>query len=258
MARISRKQVRLITAIVLFIGMVIVLLAPYTTGIPLHEWLGFLILIPWFIHMIVDWKWIVSTTRTFFKKGTGRSKFNYVLDWLLFFLLTVMIVSGVLISEAALPTIGIHIDVDPFWFVMHTIASRFFMMLLGVHMAMHLIWIFLALKRSSAGMVDQELNSEPTISRKRGSFSHHAIRPILIIGLAAGMIAIVVLPLGLTDWAQEIRPAGIEASEEARARPMGIETTLIDLYWGGIIMGIPALITLSVLGLFRLFKLMRK
>jgi len=258
MVRISRKQVRLFTAIVLFVSMVIVLLAPYTTGIPLHEWLGFLILIPWLIHLIVDWKWIVSTTRTFFKRGAGRSKFNYVLDWVLFFLLTVMIVSGVLISEAALPAIGIHINVDPFWFVIHTIASRFFMMLLGVHLALHLVWIMGAIKSSSARTVDQELDGDPNISEKRGLFFNHMIRPILIIGLAAGAVAIAVLPLGLTDWAQELRPAGIQASEEARARPMGIETTLIDLYWGGIIMGIPALITLSVLGFFRLFKFMKK
>jgi len=47
-------------------------------------------------------------------------------------------------------------------------------------------------------------------------------------------------------------------SEEARARPKGIETTLTDLYWGDLIMGIPALITLRVLGIGKTFKRFKK
>ncbi|WP_442506141.1 DUF4405 domain-containing protein [Novipirellula sp. SH528] len=133
-------QVRAWLDLCMFIGMVLIL-APQATGIAVHEWASFLIIIPFFLHLIFAWKWIVNTTRRFLKRIPGDARFNYVLDWLLFFLFVTASFSGVVISEAALPTLGIHVTIDPFWSAIHDISANLLMLVIGIHLAMHWRWI---------------------------------------------------------------------------------------------------------------------
>ncbi|MFG0266335.1 MAG: DUF4405 domain-containing protein [Rhodopirellula sp. JB055] len=142
----SGTQARVWLDLCLFIGMVLVL-APQATGIAVHEWASFLILIPFFLHLIFAWKWIVNTTRRFFKRIPGDSRFNYGLDWLLFFLFVVATFSGVVISEAALPALGIHLNIDPFWSTIHDISANLLMLVIGIHLAMHWNWIAVNVKK---------------------------------------------------------------------------------------------------------------
>ena len=83
----------------------------------------------------------------FFKKQPGKTRFNYIWDALLFILGTVVFFSGVLVSEAALPFLGLPIEIDPFWSSMHDLTSNLFLVLLGVHLAMHWKWFLDALNR---------------------------------------------------------------------------------------------------------------
>ncbi len=138
--KISSTQIRVWVNLVFFIVMVIVL-APQATGIPIHEWASFLIIIPLFIHLIMDWKWIVNVTKRLFKKVPAETRFNYILDWLLFFLFVVATFTGVLISEAALPALGINMVIDPFWSSLHDMSANLMTIVLGVHLAMHWKWI---------------------------------------------------------------------------------------------------------------------
>ncbi|MFK7803499.1 MAG: hypothetical protein AB8G95_17825, partial [Anaerolineae bacterium] len=54
----SSTKIRAWVNLVFFIIMVLVL-APQATGIPIHEWISFVVIVPLFIHLIMDWKWIV-------------------------------------------------------------------------------------------------------------------------------------------------------------------------------------------------------
>ena len=136
----SATKARVWIDIVLFIGMVLVL-APQATGISIHEWASFLIIIPFFLHLILSWKWTVSITKRFFKRNTGETRFNYVLDWLLFVLFVTAMFTGVVISESALPALGIHMVVPPFWSGLHDASANLMMVVIGIHLAMHWRWI---------------------------------------------------------------------------------------------------------------------
>ena len=142
----SSTQVRLWIDVVFFIGMVLVL-APQATGIVIHEWASFLIIIPFFLHLILDWKWIVNTTKRLFSRVKGEVRFNYVLDWLLFFLFVTATFTGVVISEAALPALGFEITIDPFWSSLHDISANLLMVIIGIHLAMHWKWIVTNVKK---------------------------------------------------------------------------------------------------------------
>jgi hypothetical protein len=125
----------------------LLVLAPQATGIPVHEWASFLIIIPFFLHLILDWKWIVNITKRLFKRVKGETRFNYVLDWLLFVLFVMATFTGVVISEAALPTLGIPIAIDQFWSSMHDISANLLMVVIGIHLAMHWKWIVTNVKK---------------------------------------------------------------------------------------------------------------
>ena len=142
----SSTQIRVWVNLVFFIIMVLVL-APQATGIAIHELVSFVVIIPLFIHLIMDWKWIVNITKRLFKKVTAETRFNYILDWLLFFLFVVATFSGVLISEEALPAFGINIVIDPFWVELHEMSANLMTIVLGVHLAMHWKWIVTNVKK---------------------------------------------------------------------------------------------------------------
>ena len=142
----SHTQIRVWVDLVFFIGMILVL-APQATGIPFHEWASFLIIVPFFVHLILDWKWIVSITKRILKRIPGETRFNYILDWLLFFLFVVATFTGVVISEAALPALGITVVIDPFWSALHDISANLLMVIIGIHLAMHWKWIVTNVKK---------------------------------------------------------------------------------------------------------------
>lgn len=142
----SSTQIRVWVNLVFFIVMVIVL-APQATGIPVHEWASFVVIIPFFVHLTMDWKWIVNITTRIFKSIPGETRFNYILNWLLFLLFVIATFTGVLISEAVLPLLGIHMVIDPFWSELHAASSNLMTIVLGVHLAMHWKWIVTNVKK---------------------------------------------------------------------------------------------------------------
>ena len=58
-----------------------------------------------------------------------------------------LLFTGIIISEAALTKMGNSIVADPFWFTIHDISSNLFLLLLGIHLAMHWDWIVKGFKR---------------------------------------------------------------------------------------------------------------
>ncbi|WP_319419858.1 DUF4405 domain-containing protein [Pleurocapsa sp. FMAR1] len=131
----------------------IVLSAPLVTGIAAHEWLSIIFIIPIVTHLLLHWRWIVNVTRRFFLTLPRETRFNHFWDVLLFVVMTLIIFSGLLVSQEALPFLGISIKVDPFWQAIHNITANLFLILLGIHIAMHWNWLLrvLRLRKASEG-----------------------------------------------------------------------------------------------------------
>lgn len=144
--RMSTNQIKLYADIILFVSFVLVNI-PQATGIPFHEWVSFLFIIPLLVHILLDWKWVVNVTLRIFKKLPGEVRFNHIWDLLIFIVMVFALFTGVVISEAALPALGITVTIDPFWSAMHDISANLLMVLIGVHLAMHWGWIWSMFKR---------------------------------------------------------------------------------------------------------------
>ncbi len=120
---------------------------PRSTGIAIHEWLSIAFGAAIILHLLLHWSWIAATTRRFLTNVARGARVNYILNSLLFIDFTIIIFTGVMISEAALPALGIRLEAGFFWRRLHSISADFSLWLLGMHVALHGRWIVAALKR---------------------------------------------------------------------------------------------------------------
>lgn len=120
---------------------------PHATGIAIHEWLSIALGVAVMVHLLLHWTWIVSITRRIFSVVSRQAKTNYILNVFLFINMTVILFTGLMISELALPALGIQLEPGIFYRRLHSLAADFSLILLGLHIALHWRWIVATLKR---------------------------------------------------------------------------------------------------------------
>ena len=96
--KMSSRQIKLYVDIFLFIGFVLVNI-PQATGIPIHEWASFLFIVPLMVHILLDWKWVVSVTKRMFGKLPGEVRFNHIWDLIIFIMMVLALFTGTIISD---------------------------------------------------------------------------------------------------------------------------------------------------------------
>lgn len=120
---------------------------PRLTGLAIHEWLSIAFGAAIVTHLVLHWKWLVATTKRFFSKLPRTSRINYALNTLLFIDMTVLIFTGLMISEAALPALGIRLSEGFAYRQLHDLTANLALILLGLHVALHWKWIVSTTKR---------------------------------------------------------------------------------------------------------------
>lgn len=120
---------------------------PHSTGITIHEWLSTSMIAALVVHLLLNWDWIVQVTRRFFSAVNLQSRINYVLNWLLFIDGSLIMLSGFMISEALLPSLGITLPQGFVWRRLHDMSANLFLFILGLHTALHWGWIVDAVRR---------------------------------------------------------------------------------------------------------------
>lgn len=111
------------------------------TGLRNHELLGLAFTIALGIHIILHWAWVVSVTKTFFRKLFHGSRLNYVLNLALFINMLVAVGTGFAISR----TLGLDFDIPRSaqrgWQTLHVTSSRLTLIVVALHVALHWKWI---------------------------------------------------------------------------------------------------------------------
>jgi hypothetical protein len=137
---ITQNASKLLVDLIIFVGFLLAM-DPRSTGITIHEWFtiaGVAVLI---IHLLLNWSWIVQITTRFFKNMPGRTRLNYVLNVLLFIDMTIIMFTGIIISQSFLPFLGISVQGNFLWRGLHNTTSNLFIVILGSHLALHWSWI---------------------------------------------------------------------------------------------------------------------
>jgi Domain of unknown function (DUF4405) len=119
------------------------------TGIATHEWLGIGLGVVLLVHLTLHWDWVIRTTRKLLRPG-GRERFVWLVNLLLLLSMTLCIASGILISEVALPQLGITPPASSFWRQMHSTTATVTLILVPIHAALRWRWIVGVARRFAA------------------------------------------------------------------------------------------------------------
>lgn len=122
-------------------------LAPAFTGLAIHEWLSLALAVAVVVHLLLHWQWMVATTRRFLGRLTGPARINFVLNIVLFIAFVVVTLTGVLISQEALPFFGLRLTVNRAWEGLHRLSADLIVFVFGLHVALHWKWLLNALQR---------------------------------------------------------------------------------------------------------------
>jgi Domain of unknown function (DUF4405) len=122
------------------------------TGIAIHEWLGIGLGVVLLVHLTLHWDWVIRTTRKLVSGG-GRERFVWLVNLLLLVSMTLCIASGILISQVALPGLGITLPASSFWRQMHGTTATLTLILVPVHAALRWRWIAGVARRLASGAV---------------------------------------------------------------------------------------------------------
>lgn len=136
----SQTKTKLWLDVALFVAF-LVTMDPHSSGLAIHEWLSLSVIAVMTIHLLLSWDWITEITRRFLGKLGSLNRTNYILNWLLFIDGTLIMVSGVMISEVALPYLGFELPLGFAWRRLHDMSANIGLLLLGVHTALHWNWI---------------------------------------------------------------------------------------------------------------------
>ncbi|REG82901.1 DUF4405 domain-containing protein [Marinomonas pollencensis] len=142
------QKTRYVMDVLLIISFMLIS-APQSTGIPLHEWGSLLFIVPFMIHLLLHWEWIKKSAKRFVRKMTFKERFSSALNYLLYMMMLLIFVSGFLVSVSLLPTLHITIPVQDFWSKIHNEFASFIMPVIGIHLALHWRWIVNMVKKMS-------------------------------------------------------------------------------------------------------------
>jgi hypothetical protein len=144
------------------------------TGAAIHEWLGLLVAILLLIHITLQWPWFASAVRRLGVGGYARTRVNLLLNASLFADVILVIFSGAMISQIALPALGLRASTNFAWNGIHSFSQQAMIFLVGLHIALNWSWIravvvrlfFAGLSRRSRNM---ETAARPLSQTDRGS-----------------------------------------------------------------------------------------
>ena len=150
--RIWGIRPRLVLDIILALSF-LALMSVNLTGLLTHEWLGIALMVVVIVHLLSQWDWTISSSRSFVLRLTQRVRLTYVLNWLLFISAVLVFFSGLVISENALPSLGLSIGprggtpTFGFWHQLHTLTADAVLVLAAIHLGLNWRWVVSAFKQ---------------------------------------------------------------------------------------------------------------
>ncbi|MBK9980232.1 MAG: DUF4405 domain-containing protein [Gemmatimonadetes bacterium] len=194
--RAGSLRAKLVVNSVLLLSM-IAISAPRATRVPAHEWLslGFVVILA--LHILYSWNWVISVAQRFFASMRGRMRFSFVWNVALYAMMTMVMLSGLLISVFALPALGIPHNLDPFWETTHERLADWLLVMLGIHLGLHWQWLVTAVSRFLSGT----LGAGP----KGGRATLWWLGPTGVLTVAAIVFGVATMGLGKTGYAARLR-----------------------------------------------------
>jgi uncharacterized membrane protein len=114
---------------------IIILYAKIVTSVELHEIIGILILIPFFIHIISNRKWMSDVSKKLSSTECKREKILYLLNMILIIVFIITIISGISISQFLFMN---SLKPDPIWLNIHITSAIIALIIILIHSIVHI------------------------------------------------------------------------------------------------------------------------
>ncbi|MGG6431147.1 DUF4405 domain-containing protein [Anoxybacillus sp. D401a] len=137
---LKKNIIKIILDVSLAMTFVLLMNPRVFNGLPFHEVAGLVIGVAVLIHIGLNYKWVVNTAKNIFNRSFSRkARFGFLLNVLLLFSMTAIILTGFLISKVVFP----HFSGGENHALreLHDVFSKVTLVLVGVHIALHWQWI---------------------------------------------------------------------------------------------------------------------
>lgn len=139
---------------------------PFVTGLAVHEWLGLAIGAAIAAHAWLHRRWIGGVSRRLACPLPGRTRLCFVLDAALLLAFGFLIASGLWISQAVLPLLGVRTAPSLTLATAHRLSAYATLGLVAVKLALHGRWIQKALRpRRRAVPAEAGAPTSPRVTR---------------------------------------------------------------------------------------------
>ena len=126
---------------VLLLLAVSLLQTPRSSGLATHEWGGVAFSVIVALHLLVNWRWVVTTLRRVRGTPSWMDRINLLLNATLFVIVVLALLSGLVISEVVLPLAGLERSSLRAWVSLHSLFSTLALVIVGFHIALNWDWI---------------------------------------------------------------------------------------------------------------------
>ncbi len=150
-----------------FIGFMIAM-EPRSTGLSIHEWFTVAAVGTLIVHFVLHWDWFIRLTSHFLVKLFHSSRLNYLIAVAIFIGFTAIMVSGLMISEHFMPSLGFHAAGRFAWRRIHDLAANLTFLLVAVHVALRWEWVKAAFVKLVVTPFRKTKKADPILTEEDG------------------------------------------------------------------------------------------
>jgi cytochrome b561 len=165
------------------------------TGLDVHVWLGFALCPLVLVHVVMQWQWFVAQFQRIRTTRAYRVRINTLLNLGLLFMMSAVLLSGILSSGQATSVIGESFGRARVWRDIHGWLNFIVVVLVGLHLALNWDWMLAALRRrrpERPGLAGaKSKNAAAPSARWRLQFANslgRGLAVLLVASLAAGAV----------------------------------------------------------------------
>ncbi|HYK11534.1 MAG TPA: DUF4405 domain-containing protein [Gemmatimonadales bacterium] len=169
---------------------------PETTGLWGHEWISIGLAVLLFVHLLVNWRWIVGAL-TRYATNSRRHRINTWLNGLLYVTMIFTIFSGILVSRFVLPSLGMVSSEVKMWKQLHSLVADGTLAILGLHVAINWDWIANVIRRWRRGAAHPDPHGGRSLAQRLGleGFGRTSGRLGKLVGTTAVVCGLSYLPV---------------------------------------------------------------
>ncbi|WP_027408430.1 DUF4405 domain-containing protein [Anoxybacteroides tepidamans] len=143
----KKNYTKIVLDLLMAITFVLLMNPRVMNGLPFHEVAGLVIGVAILIHIGLNYRWVINTTKKIFDPALPKkTRFSFLLNILLLISMATVIITGILISRVVFPSLAVqggHAIRE-----LHSFSADATLALVGLHIGVHWQWIMSICKRA--------------------------------------------------------------------------------------------------------------